>query len=108
MRNEDTILAWLREASGHAQAIEEVLMADYEVTRGQLDALWSYVGHKAVWEDAVYTLVRPLKALRLEAPEEENVRRWLPRTPAMAAGVTDHMWTVKELLNKVPLPSINS
>lgn len=43
---EDTILAWLREASKHAQAIEEVLMADYEVTRGQLDALWSYVGHK--------------------------------------------------------------
>ncbi len=43
---EDTILAWLREASKHAQAVEEVLLADYEVTRGQLDALWSYVGHK--------------------------------------------------------------
>ena len=43
---EDTILAWLREASKQAQAVEEVLLADYEVTRGQLDALWSYVGHK--------------------------------------------------------------
>ena len=43
---EDTILAWLREASKHAQAVEEVLLADYEVTRGQVDALWSYVGHK--------------------------------------------------------------
>jgi len=38
---EDTILAWLREASKQAQAVEEVLLADYEVTRGQLDALWS-------------------------------------------------------------------
>lgn len=43
---EDTILSWLRQASAHAQAVEEVLMADYQVTRGQLDALWSYVGHK--------------------------------------------------------------
>lgn len=32
-------------------------------------------------------------------------RKWLPRTPAMAAQITDHRWTVKELLLfKVPLP----
>lgn len=32
-------------------------------------------------------------------------RKWLPRTPAMAASITDHRWTVKELLLfKVPLP----
>lgn len=32
-------------------------------------------------------------------------RKWLPRTPTMAAGITDHRWTVKELLLfKVPLP----
>jgi hypothetical protein len=32
-------------------------------------------------------------------------RKWLSRTPAMAAGITDHRWTVKELLLvKVPLP----
>jgi len=32
-------------------------------------------------------------------------RKWLPRTPAMAADITDHRWTVKELLLfKVPLP----
>ena len=43
---EDTILAWLREASGHAEQVEEVLMADYKVKRGQLDGLWSYVGNK--------------------------------------------------------------
>ncbi len=43
---EDTILAWLREAAHHAEQIEEVLMADSKVKRGQLDALWSYVGNK--------------------------------------------------------------
>ena len=31
--------------------------------------------------------------------------KWLPRTPAMAAGLADHRWTVKELLSyRVPLP----
>ena len=32
-------------------------------------------------------------------------RKWLPRTPAMTAGITDQRWTVLELLSfKVPLP----
>lgn len=43
---EDTILAWLREAAQHAEQVEEVLMADFKVKRGQLDALWSYVHNK--------------------------------------------------------------
>jgi transposase-like protein len=43
---EDTILSWLREAGDHTQAVEEVLMKDYRVERGQLDALWAYVRNK--------------------------------------------------------------
>ena len=43
---EDTILAWLREAAQHGEAVEEVLMAEFKVKRGQLDALWTYVGNK--------------------------------------------------------------
>ncbi len=43
---EDTILAWLREAAQHAEALEDVLLADFQVKRGQLDALWSYVRNK--------------------------------------------------------------
>jgi transposase-like protein len=43
---EDTILDWLRDAAQHAEAIEEVLMAEYQLERGQLDALWSYVGNQ--------------------------------------------------------------
>jgi transposase-like protein len=40
---EETVVKWLQEAATHAEA---VLLADYQVTRGQLDGLWSYVGHK--------------------------------------------------------------
>jgi len=43
---EDTILEWLKEAAEHVKAIEAVLMADYQITRGQLDGLWAYVGNK--------------------------------------------------------------
>ena len=43
---EDTILDWLRDAAEHAEAIEEQLMAKYQIGRGQLDRLWAYVGNK--------------------------------------------------------------
>jgi len=43
---EDTIIDWIREAGKHAEAIEEVLLAEYRLTRGQIDGLWAYVGNK--------------------------------------------------------------
>jgi transposase-like protein len=43
---EDTILEWLQEAAAHAEAVEAVLLADYQLTRGQIDDLWAYVGTK--------------------------------------------------------------
>lgn len=43
---DDTIGAWLREAADHAETIEEVLLAKYQLQRGQLDSLWAYVGNK--------------------------------------------------------------
>ncbi|MCC6446143.1 MAG: transposase [Armatimonadetes bacterium] len=60
----------------------------------------------ACWEDGVYTLTRPLKSLRQEGRQGQV--RWQRRTPAMAAGLTDHIWTVKELLSMVVAPTINS
>ncbi len=57
----------------------------------------------AVWEDACYNLVRPHKSLRLPI-RDALPQKWLPRTPAMAAGLTNHIWTVKELLTTLPLP----
>jgi len=56
------------------------------------------------WEDAYYNWVRPHKSLRLEV-QDDSTHKWFLRTPAMAAGLTDHIWTVKELLFTVPLPS---
>ena len=43
---EDTILQWLRDAAQHAEQLEAVLMAEFQVKRGQLDALWTYVRNK--------------------------------------------------------------
>ncbi len=37
-------------------------------------------------------------SLRVLAPEG-STRKWIERTPAMAAGLTDHRWTMKELLS---------
>ena len=64
--------------------------------------------HRAavIWEDAYYNLVRPHKSLRVRASDESH-SKWAPRTPALAAGLTDHIWTVKELLLLVPLPKAN-
>lgn len=43
---DETIIAWIREAGHHAEKLEAVLLADYQVSRGQIDGLWAYVGHK--------------------------------------------------------------
>jgi transposase-like protein len=44
------------------------------------------------------------ESLRL-AVTEGNRREWQGRTPAMAAGLTDHRWTMLELLSyQIPLP----
>ena len=61
----------------------------------------------AAWEDCYYNLVRPHKSLRLPVANA-SPRKWLQRTPAMAAKLTDHIWTVKELLTTLPVPSVNN
>jgi hypothetical protein len=43
---EETVMAWLRLAAQHVERIEAILLANYRLTRAQLDALWTYVGHK--------------------------------------------------------------
>ena len=37
---------WLREAANHIEEIEALLLSNYHLTRVQLDAMWTYVGHK--------------------------------------------------------------
>src|SRR5262252_6665979 len=51
-----------------------------------------------------YNMARPHMSLRQPLPPHERTRRgaiqprWRERTPAMAAGLTDHVWTFRELL----------
>lgn len=47
-----------------------------------------------------YNFVRPHRSLRVQQDG-----RWVQRTPGMVAGLTDHPWTVEELLRfRVPAP----
>jgi hypothetical protein len=50
----------------------------------------------------VYNFCREHKSLRW--PGLIGGHRWLGRTPAIAAGLTDHCWTVRELLTYRPPP----
>ena len=53
----ETILRWLEQAAAHAEALEETLLEDYAIERGQLDGLWSYVANKGEKN----TMKRPTK-----------------------------------------------
>jgi hypothetical protein len=57
----------------------------------------------AIWEDSYYNLVCPHKSWRVPL-QEALPQKWMRRTPAMAAKLTDHIWTVKELLTTLPIP----
>jgi len=51
-----------------------------------------------------YNFCLPHASLRLPLPQLEptngtgSAKRWRPQTPAMAAGLTDHIWTLREVL----------
>jgi IS1 family transposase len=49
-----------------------------------------------------YNFCLPHTSLRLPLPQPEathgTAKRWQPRTPAMAAGLTDHVWTLRAVL----------
>jgi len=56
-------------------------------------------------EDAVFNFVRPHQALRSAVSQPTLGRTWQQRSPAMAAGLTDHLWSLEELLAyRVPPP----
>ncbi len=62
-----------------------------------------YLQHHLDLEDAVYNFVKPHRSLRRRLRHAKNGRVWEQRTPAMAAGLTDHIWTLEELLTfRVP------
>ena len=59
---------------------------------------WTMHQHSVDLEDAVHNFVREHSSLRTELPEPQGHRKWQQRTPAMAAGLTDHIWSLRELV----------
>src|SRR5260370_7093619 len=55
-------------------------------------------------EDAIYNFTRPVKTLRVELPNPSKQARSQQSTPAMAAALTDHFWTVRDLLTALLVP----
>ena len=63
-------------------------------------------------DDVAHNFLRRHDSLRVRLPRPQPTRgkkgtprRWAQRTPAMAAGVTDHRWTMEELMT---YPMVNS
>jgi IS1 family transposase/transposase-like protein len=69
-----------------------------------------YLGHQLTLAFAYYHFVVPHHSLRQRLPHSlptkgrnGSRKKWKPVTPAMAAGLTDHVWTMDELLSfRVP------
>lgn len=78
------------------------------LTRKGLGFSKSFALHKAamILDDAVYNFVEPCKSLRVEVnPEAKRFEtRYQQRTPAMAAGITDEIYSLEYLLRMIPVP----
>ena len=69
-----------------------------------------YLEHQLTLAFAYYHFVVPHRSLRQRLPHslptkgrKGSRKQWKPVTPAMAAGLTDHVWTMDELLSfRVP------
>lgn len=53
----------------------------------------------------LYNFCVPHHSLRLTIWLSERRKHWVQRTPAMATGLTDHIWTVEELMTFKVIPS---
>ena len=56
--------------------------------------------NQTIFFQAFYNFARPHMSLRVQINESSKpfVQRWTPITPGMAAGITEHVWTFRELL----------
>src|SRR5919108_2540978 len=68
---------------------------------------------RVVFFQAFYNFARPHQSLRLPSPAPAQPQvgliqpKWQARTPGMAAGLTDHIWTFRELLTAKFEPILN-
>ena len=104
---DDDVLARLREV-GLRPLIQTAFVERVNLTfRQSVAALsrrtWSYAQSErhlllhCEWFRLYYHLVRPHESLALEVPGLQ--RRFRSRSPAMALGLTTHLWNVSDLLH---------
>ncbi len=95
---------------GHTAYVERTNLTSRQMNGRLVRKSLSYSKQRAAleaacaWEDWVYNLTRTVDTLAM--PLRDGQRRWKRQTPAMAAGLTDHIWTIKELLMSVVPPSV--
>jgi transposase-like protein len=107
-----TVLATTHTGSGINTAYIERLNATFRaslaplVRRGRALAHTETVLTSGMWlVGCAYNFCWLHQSLRLAAPAEAPWK-WQERTPAMVAGLTDHRWTMHELMRyQVPLPA---
>jgi hypothetical protein len=58
--------------------------------------------HEAVTHFVAFSgnFCKPVRTLRQQLRRKEGRRKWRQRTPAMAARLTDHAWSIKEWLSR--------
>lgn len=102
------------ELGAHTAYVERTNLTSRQMTGRMVRKTLSYskklelLKAACAWEDALYNFNRPCKSLRVAVEEGEVGQKWLKRSPAMTAGITDHIWTVKELLTLVVIPTRQS
>jgi IS1 family transposase len=60
---------------------------------------------RGAWGMCVYNWVREHRSLRCPLDEPQGRRKYEKRSPALAAGLTEHLWTIPELLACPAYPS---
>ena len=124
--SKDTICRWLEIAGTHSKEVTTYFLTNLNLNRVEVDEIWSYIKkQKNVTEEDpeeygdVYSLTAIKSDTRLLLFHHEGKRstedalklridsgnrKWFQRTPAMAEGITDHIWSLKELLTfRVPV-----
>jgi hypothetical protein len=99
------------ELGGHTAYMERTNLTSRQMNARLVRKTLSYSKKLAVlkaacvWEDTLYNFNRPCRSLRLELERASANKKWQKRSPAIAAGLTDHLWSVKELLTTLVIPS---
>lgn len=99
----------LAHLGGHTSDIERTNLTARQMNGRLVRKTLSYSKQLAAlnaacaWEDWVYNLTRSVDTLSVRLVNGQQ--RWKRQTPAMAAKLTDHIWSIKELLMTVVPPA---